>query len=148
VIASRWLLGVVFIYMGAMKALHPVDFLKIVHQYDLVRNALLLNLIAAVLPWLEVFCGILLVSGLMIRPVSIVLLAMLIPFTAAVVHRAIVMQHAGSIPFCAIRFDCGCGGGEVNVCRKICENFCLISIALLLAILPPIMNGGRNKNSD
>jgi uncharacterized membrane protein YphA (DoxX/SURF4 family) len=62
-VLARWLLGAVFLYMGLNKALHPVEFLKMVRQYDLVQSSLLLNSIAAALPWFEVFCGLLLLAG-------------------------------------------------------------------------------------
>ena len=48
---ARWLVGGLFIYMGLNKALHPVDFLKLVHQYELVSTPFLLNAIGAALPW-------------------------------------------------------------------------------------------------
>jgi len=54
-VAGRWLLGGVFLYMGLSKALDPVDFLKLLRQYDLTQSSLLLNSIAAALPWFEVF---------------------------------------------------------------------------------------------
>ena len=54
-------------HMGLNKALHPEAFLKLVRQYELVQSPLMLNLIAAGLPWFEVFCGVLLVLGLAVR---------------------------------------------------------------------------------
>src|SRR6266545_4408395 len=78
---ARWILGGVMIYMGVSKALHPVDFLKIVRQYEMVDNHVALNLIAAALPWFEVFCGLLLVCGIAVRASALLCLAMLIPFT-------------------------------------------------------------------
>ena len=57
-VLARWWLGGVFIYMGVNKALpHPEYFLKLVRQYDMVTSPLLLNSIAAALPWFEVFAG-------------------------------------------------------------------------------------------
>src|ERR1051325_10779615 len=42
-ILARWILGCLFTYMGLAKAVHPVDFLKLVHQYDVVHTPFLLN---------------------------------------------------------------------------------------------------------
>ena len=53
-VVARWLLGAAFLYLGLNKALHPVEFLKLVRQYELVQSSLLLNLMAAILPWFEV----------------------------------------------------------------------------------------------
>jgi uncharacterized membrane protein YphA (DoxX/SURF4 family) len=118
----RWLVGALFVYMGLNKALHPVEFLKLVRQYDLFATHVPLNLIAMLLPWFEVFCGLLLIAGVAVRGAALTLLAMLIPFTAVVIGRALALQSASHLAFCAIKFDCGCGAGEVLICRKIVEN--------------------------
>jgi len=127
----RWVVGALFIYMGLRKALAPVDFLKLVREYDLVQTPLLLNSVAAILPWFEVFCGVLLVAGVAVRGTAAVLIAMLIPFTVLVVQRALEL-HSGGTPFCAIRFDCGCGAGEVYICNKIAENVALVLLSAWL----------------
>ena len=125
-VLARWLLGAVFLYLGLNKALHPVEFLKMVRQYDLVQSSLLLNSIGAVLPWFEIFCGLLLLAGVAVRGTAVMLIVMLVPFTALVFRRALALQSALAIPFCAVKFDCGCGTGEVFICRKLLENFLLI----------------------
>ena len=126
---ARCLLGALFIYMGLNKALHPVEFLKLVRQYEVLQHHFLLNLIASTLPWFELFCGLLLIAGLAVRGTALMLLAMLIPFTTLVLLRALALRHAGGTPFCAIKFDCGCGAGEVYICRKLAENFLLAVLA-------------------
>ena len=133
-VLARWLLGAVFLYMGLSKALHPVDFLKLLRQYDLTQNSLLLNSMAAALPWFEVFCGLLLLAGIAVRGTALTLIVMLVPFTGLVLHRALLLQSALAIPFCAVKFDCGCGTGEEFICRKLMENSLLILLtAWLLA---------------
>lgn len=133
--AARWILGGLFVWMGLSKALDPVGFLKLVHAYDVVTAPLLLNLIAGILPWFEVFCGLLLLLGVAVRGTALVAVAMLVPFTLMVLRRALAM-HAGShLPFCAIKFDCGCGAGEVFICRKLAENTVLTLGALGLVFL-------------
>ena len=124
-VLARWLLGSLFIYMGLHKALHPVEFLKLVRQYNVLHHHLLLNFVASTLPWFEIFCGLLLVCGIAVRGAALLLVAMLVPFTVAVLMRALALQKTGGLPFCAIRFDCGCGVGEVLICRKLAENFLL-----------------------
>jgi len=128
----RWALGALFVYMGLTKALQPVDFLKLVHQYDVVKNYWLLNAIAGALPWFEVFCGLLLLAGLAVRGTALWLVLMLVPFTWIVFQRALSMQAALHIPFCAVKFDCGCGNGEVFICRKLTENFTLLALSIWL----------------
>jgi uncharacterized membrane protein YphA (DoxX/SURF4 family) len=128
-VVARWLLAAVFLYMGLSKALDPVDFLKLLRQYDLTQSSLLLNSMAAALPWFEVFCGLLLLAGIAVRGTSLTLLVLLAPFTWVVLHRALLLQSAQNIPFCAVKFDCGCGAGEEFICRKLLENFLLILLS-------------------
>lgn len=131
----RWSLGAVFVWLGFQKAIHPVDFLKVVREYQLGGAHQWLNLIAGVLPWFEVFCGALLLAGVAVRGTAVLALGMLIPFTWMVTHRALEIHEAGAIPFCAIRFDCGCGAGEVNVCGKLLENGFLVLLAAALLVV-------------
>lgn len=125
-VLARWLLGGLFLYTGLVKALDPVEFLKLVREYHLVANPYLLNLIAASLPWLEVFCALLLLSGVAVRGTAMILLVMLVPFTLLVLQRALAIQSGLGIPFCSVRFNCGCGLGEVWICSKLAENAALI----------------------
>lgn len=131
-VLARWLLGMAFLYLGLNKALHPVEFLKLVRQYDLTQNALLLNSIGAALPWYEVFCGLLLLAGVAVRGTALTLTLMLVPFTLLVLHRALLLQAAQNIPFCAVSFDCGCGAGEEFICRKLLENLLLLVMSVWL----------------
>jgi uncharacterized membrane protein YphA (DoxX/SURF4 family) len=125
-VAARWLLGGLFVYMGASKAAHPEEFLKLVRQYDLTSDYFLLNAVASALPWFEIFCGVLLLAGVAVRGVAAVLGIILIAFTWAVWRRALTVESALAIPFCAVKFDCGCGTGEVYICHKLPENIGLI----------------------
>ena len=133
--AARWILGGLFLWMGLSKALDPIGFLKLVHAYDFLTSPILLNLIAGILPWFEVFCGLLLLFGVAVRGAALVTVAMLVPFTLLVLRRAIVLHAGGHLPFCAIKFDCGCGAGEVFICRKLAENTALTLISLGLVVL-------------
>jgi len=128
-ILVRWVVGGLFIYMGMKKALDPVTFLKLVRQYEMTNSPLVLNSIAATLPWFETFCGLLLLAGVAVRGTAVMLLAMLLPFTAVVWHRALAIAATKALPFCAVKFDCGCGMGEVFICGKLAENSILIVLA-------------------
>jgi len=125
----RWLLGGLFVYMGLSKALDPVQFLKLVRQYQMVNQPFLLDTIPATLPWFEVYCGVLLLAGVAVRGPALMLVCMLVPFTLVVVRRALAMHAMQAIPFCAIKFDCGCGTGETFICQKVVENCGLIVLA-------------------
>ncbi len=131
---ARWVLGGLFIYMGLTKAVFhdPADFLKLIRQYELVTSSFLLNSIAAALPWFEVFCGLLLLTGVAVRGAALLLLTMLLPFTLLILKRGLAIAGAQALAFCAVKFDCGCGAGEVFVCSKLTENCLLILVCCWL----------------
>ena len=131
---ARWVLGGYFIYMGLSKAVgHDLSmFLTQVHEYGIVHNPLVLNSIASALPWFEAYCGLLLVAGVGVRGVSLVIVAMLVPFTLLVLRRALAIATAKGLAFCAVKFNCGCGAGEVLICHKLAENSALILLGLWL----------------
>ena len=125
---ARLALGVVFLRMGLEKAQHPDEFLKLLHAYGTLERLISLTWIAALLPWFEATCGVLLLLGWRVRGTLLLVAGMLGVFSLLVLHRALETRGATGLPLCAIRFDCGCGNGEVAVCRKLLEN------ALLLAV--------------
>jgi len=131
-VLARWLVGGLFIYTGLNKALHPVEFLKLVHQYDLVSTPFLLNSIGAALPWFEVFCGLLLVAGIAVRGSALIMVTLLVPFTIVVLKRALAISAAQHIAFVQVKFDCGCGTGEVFIWKKMIENSVLVLLSLWL----------------
>jgi uncharacterized membrane protein YphA (DoxX/SURF4 family) len=132
-VLARWWLGCVFIYMGLHKAVpHPEYFLKLVRQYDMVTSPFLLNCIGAALPWFEVYCGVLLLAGVVVRGAALNLVAMLVPFSLIVLKQALVIAATEHKAFCAVKFDCGCGAGEVFICHKLVENTVLLLLSLWL----------------
>jgi uncharacterized membrane protein YphA (DoxX/SURF4 family) len=131
-VLARWALGALFIYMGLKKAMHPEEFLKLTRQYEMVHTPFLLNSIVAVLPWFEAFCGLLMLTGIAVRGTALTLVAVLVPFTCLVLRRALALQSLRAIPFCAVKFDCGCGAGEVFICGKLAENIILILVSCWL----------------
>lgn len=134
-LAARIVLGAVFLYLGITKALDPIGFLKLVRQFDLLPP-LALNLVAAVVPWCEILFGALLLAGRLTRGAALVSLLMLVAFTAAIVLRAVALHRTGTAAFCSLRFDCGCGTGEVLVCLKLIENAGLCLLAALILFTP------------
>jgi uncharacterized membrane protein YphA (DoxX/SURF4 family) len=133
VLLARLLLGGVFIVLGALKVADPVGFLKAVRQFGVVADTdpMLLNAVAAFLPWVEIWCGLLLALGIGVRGTALTLLVMLLAFTPAIASRGLDLHRAQGVPFCEIAFDCGCGTGVVNVCSKLAQNAGLIVLALV-----------------
>lgn len=131
---GRILLGGYLIYMGVAKAIDPVDFLKLLREYHFLASPNPLNTVAALLPWLEIFCGLLLVLGIAVRGAAVTVAALFLAFTIAILLRALTLHSTLDISFCAIRFDCGCGAGEVLVCAKLIENTAWLALAAWLVI--------------
>ena len=71
------------------------------------------------------------------RGAALNIVAMLVFFTPLVLKRALeiaatpafVDKHLG---FCAVKFDCGCGMGEVFICPKLVENTVLLLLCVWL----------------
>jgi uncharacterized membrane protein YphA (DoxX/SURF4 family) len=145
-VLARWLLGALFIYMGWRKAMHPVQFLNLLREYQMVQSTAALNCMAIGLPWFEVFCGLLLVAGIAVRGTALLLAGMLAVFTVVVFHRALGVQAAQAIPFCSVKFDCGCGGGPEFICAKLPENIGMFLVAVWLLAGRVRFIGGRNPN--
>lgn len=137
---ARLLLGAAFLYLGYLKAQDPVAFLKVIREYEMAPESMprLMTWIAAVLPWMEMVCGLLLVLGIGLRGTSLLLLVLLVVFTGAILMRARGIQAEEGLAFCSIEFDCGCGTGVVPVCRKLVENG-----ILLLASCVVLISGAR-----
>ena len=125
----RLILGLCFVSLGLNKAWHPADFLKAIHQYGWLEGSVSLTWITAWLPWFEVFCGLLLLVRIWARGSALVVFGMLLVFSAMILHRALRIQETSGIAFSQIRFDCGCGTGEVLVWRKLLENAVLAVLA-------------------
>ena len=135
-LAARLILGATFLWLGAAKVGEPVEFLKLIRQYEMVsdRSHELLNGLAAWMPWLEIWCGALLVLGVAVRGAALTLTALLAAFTAAIASRALGIQADEGQAFCAIAFDCGCGSGVVNICGKLAQNSGLLVLSLIALI--------------
>lgn len=128
---ARLILGGVFIYMGAVKLDDPVAFLKLINQYKMNLSPMFLNSVAVVLPWFEILCGTALLLGIFVRGAAGLIAVMLLAFTPVVLIRAFGMMAAEGIRFMDVKFDCGCGGGEVYIWKKTIENSVLFLLSLL-----------------
>lgn len=134
---ARLGVGGMFAYLAVMKLLDdPFEFLKQIHAYGVLpaEPPVLVNVIAAVLPWIELTCAAGLLLGVGVRGAALAINGMLLFFTPTLLIRAIDIYtdpSSGVASFCAVRFDCGCGTGEVYICNKLAENLGLQLGALI-----------------
>ena len=96
-LAARWLLGLTFIYASYNKILFPADFAKIIYGYDLFP-ATLINLIAIILPFLELVVALALIFGIYPRSAVLIVNAMLVAFVI-LLSINLIRGH---------EFNCGC----------------------------------------
>jgi uncharacterized membrane protein YphA (DoxX/SURF4 family) len=96
-LAARWILGLTFIYASYHKILAPADFAKIVYGYALFPHAAI-NLIAIILPFIELVAGLALILGIYPRSAVLIINAMLVAFII-VLSINLIRGH---------EFDCGC----------------------------------------
>ena len=96
-LAARWVLGFTFIYASFHKIVSPADFAKLVYGYDLFPE-ISINLIAIVIPFLELVIGLALIIGIYPRSAAIIISGLLLAFIAASAIN-LIRGH---------EFNCGC----------------------------------------
>jgi len=121
----RILLGVVFVYAAISKASDPEGFARAIANYKLLP-IFLINILAIILPWIELCAGILLIFGVSVKENSMVLGGLLVVFVIAI----LISLARG------LNIDCGCfgtvGGTKVGI-QKVLENIgLLISVIILI----------------
>ena len=101
---ARFGLAAVWLVSGILKAVDPRTTVVAVRAYQIFPESLV-GLIAAVLPYLEIALGVLLVLGLATRLTAILSALVLVAFIAGVISAAAR----------GLSIDCGCfgGGGDV-----------------------------------
>lgn len=84
----RLLLGLVFVYASYEKILHPQAFAQAVFNYQILPDAAI-NLIALVLPWLELLLGLCLFFGVLLPGAIVAATGLLVVFLGALVFNQI-----------------------------------------------------------
>ena len=83
VLGIRLLLGFVFIYAAIDKIAHPAEFAQAIYNYRMLPHWTI-NFMALVMPWLELFCGILIAAGVFFRGSAFMIGVMLGVFIIAI----------------------------------------------------------------
>ena len=96
-LALRWAIGITFIYACYHKIAAPAHFAKIIYGYYLFPD-FSINIIAIVLPFLELIAGLALILGIYPRSAAIIINFMLLGFIIALSVNLVRGQQ----------FDCGC----------------------------------------
>ncbi len=135
-LAARWILGLTFIYASLHKILAPADFAKIIYGYSLFPE-IFINLIAVIIPFLELVTGFALIIGLYPRSAAITINGLLLAFIVVLTIN-LIRGH---------EFDCGCfsagqsgysSSPKVNIARDI--------IYFMLGLQVILFNGIRRMS--
>jgi len=127
----RLAVAAIFLYTGVQKAWLPLEFARLVKEYHLVPDQLL-NLIAVILPWVEIVSGLCFLSGLWLMGAAALLSGLNAIFAFAIGYRAFLIMSKTGVGFFDLSFDCGCGFGVVYIPTKILENIILVGVGLII----------------
>ncbi|MEQ8161654.1 MAG: MauE/DoxX family redox-associated membrane protein, partial [Smithellaceae bacterium] len=81
-LVCRLALGFLFFYAGVGKIIAPQEFAVAIYNYQLLPDGAI-NLLAVVLPWLEVLLAAALVAGFYVRGASLLSAALFFVFAVA-----------------------------------------------------------------
>ncbi len=99
----RIVLALALVYSGATKALAPFAFLDAVLRYELIGGQVAI-FVAAILPWLEIACGVALLTRRTASAAGWIAAAMGLVFVAA---QLIALARG-------LEIACGCVGGAAS----------------------------------
>jgi len=124
---ARLVVSWVFIYAAIGKITDPQTFAKEISNYA-VMPTFSINIIALVLPWIELFSGILLATGVRIKANAFITGGLLLVFVILVL----------SAMFRGLNINCGCFSHRIVYVgwKKVLENSGLIVLCLYLFFVP------------
>jgi putative oxidoreductase len=138
VFGLRLVIGGVFIYASVYKIAGPSEFAKSIYNYRMLPEATI-NLMAIIMPWLELLCGILIIIGPLMRGSALLIGLMLAVFIIAI----------GTALARGLDISCGCfkvgeaGGRLVGLKTLIEDILMLVAVGLILAFGGPSFRLGR-----
>ncbi|MBK8946534.1 MAG: DoxX family membrane protein [Ignavibacteriae bacterium] len=125
---TRIYLAVYFILSGLGKINNLDFFANSIENYKIFPTEII-NILAIIIPWIEVISGALLLLGIYIRENSLIIASLLFVFTIAVISA--VLRN--------LDIDCGCHGtidGQKVGILKIIENISLFIVSILSIKFP------------
>lgn len=120
------MVGLVFIYASIDKIADPAYFAGTIQNYQIIPVSII-NIVAIILPWLELLCGVLLLTGVWHRPASLIITFLMIVFIIAI----------SSAIFRGLDIECGCYGSGISAdWTRIVEDFFLLAFSLQILFYP------------
>jgi len=131
-LVARIGLAAVWLVSGGTKAVDPAQTIVAVRAYDIFPQSVV-GVVAAVLPYLEIALGVLLLIGLATRLAAVLSTIVLVTFIAGVISAAAR----------GLSIDCGCfgGGGDVDAGQtaygqEVLRDLGFIALSVYLTIRP------------
>ena len=122
---ARFILGIVFIYASIDKLADPALFAQSIGNYKILPSDIAL-IVATVLPWLEMLCGVSLLIGFFTGGSSLTVSVLLFIFTLFVISALLR----------SLDISCGCFTQDPNAHKigwmKVAENIGLLSLSVYL----------------
>lgn len=136
VLVLRLVLAAVFIYAALQKIGKPLAFADEIRMYRILDIGPPLYIMAIALPWIELICGLSLLTGFFMRGSALILLAFNAVFLVAVSMRSVSIMGEEGIGFMSVYFDCGCGFGATHAWKKLLEDLAFFLFSLVILLKP------------
>ena len=121
----RLLVGGAFVVAGALKVADPAKFALDVSHYRLVPYELI-NLVAILLPWIEITSGLFVLAGIWLRAAALVITSLTVMFLVLIVSALAR----------GLNIECGCfgtvGGKHIGLVNLVIDSSLLALSALLV----------------
>ncbi len=127
-LASRFILGFVFVYAGAEKISDPSGFADSINNYK-IFPLFTINTCAILIPWIEVVSGLMLIFGIALKENALIINIFLIGFVVLITTSLLR----------GLNIDCGCFGteGEETIgIQKIVEDVLLLILGIQIFLFP------------
>lgn len=82
-VAARWLLGLLMLWAAVSKLAAPTEFLGSIYAYRLPLPQAWLQVLAVSLPWVELLCGLALITNVWSESVLVLVLGLFVVFVLA-----------------------------------------------------------------
>jgi len=135
-LSIRWILGLTFIIASIHKIAEPASFAKIIYGYDLFPH-FSINLIAIVLPFVEMLTGLFLVFNIYSKSAATLAAIMLVAFILAI---SINMMRGHS-------FECGCFSFGSDSTSAGTASLLIRDIVLIILCMYLLRYSGKTKQA-
>ena len=130
----RVILGITFIYASYHKILDPAVFSKNIHNFHTTDNLVWVeNLVALILPWLELIVGVFLIFGVFLEGATSITIGMLI-FFIIILSQAVfrgIDVHCGCF---TTEADAGVTDIRMELIKRIVEDIVLLGMAFYIKL--------------